>query len=82
MTLEEFKADYNWQCAFHEAVYGCYSYDAADSNDPATNPIMGVTEVIASSEGERDERSWIAVVKMMDGRYAVVDAGCDYTGWD
>jgi hypothetical protein len=32
-------------------------------------------------EGERDGASWIAIVRLKDGDYGAVSAGCDYTGW-
>ena len=41
-----------------------------------------VTEVIAHEEGENDGERWIAVLRLKDGRYAFIAAGCDYTGWD
>ncbi|MDQ0494031.1 hypothetical protein [Paenibacillus brasilensis] len=41
-----------------------------------------VEEIIAMSEGENDGPNWIGVFKLQDGRYATIDAGCDYTGWD
>lgn len=41
-----------------------------------------VEEIISMSEGENDEENWIGVFKLKDGRFATIDAGCDYTGWD
>lgn len=41
-----------------------------------------VQEVLAASEGYNDGPDWIAVVRLKDGQYASVVAGCDYTGWD
>jgi hypothetical protein len=40
-----------------------------------------VAYVIAAEEGENDGANWITVVRLQDGRYAFVSAGCDYTGW-
>lgn len=40
-----------------------------------------VEETLADREGENDGNSWVALVKLLDGRFGVVDAGCDYTGW-
>ena len=66
MNLEEFKNDYSWK----EAVsYAPFAMDF-------------VEEVLYSSEGENDGESWIAVVRLTDGRFGYVDAWCDYTGWD
>jgi len=41
-----------------------------------------VEEVIAMSEGENDGPDWLLVAKLKDGRFAFLEAGCDYTGWD
>lgn len=40
-----------------------------------------VEEIIAISDGENDGENWLGVFKLKDGRFAVIDAGCDYTGW-
>lgn len=41
-----------------------------------------VVSIIAIEDGENDEASWIAVFELHDGRFAYLEAGCDYTGWD
>lgn len=41
-----------------------------------------VAEILGISEGERDESDWMIWGKLKDGRFFVVTAGCDYTGWD
>lgn len=68
MNLFEWKDSYDWRNAFE--VCGV--------------SIHNVNEVILSDEGENDGRPWIAVVgwKGPEGKYAVIRAGCDYTGWD
>jgi len=66
MKLEEFKKDYNWNEAL---AYAPFNMDE-------------VAEILASEEGENDGDSWVAVVKLTDGRFGFIDAGCDYTGWD
>ena len=79
--LDEFKQDYDWRAAFNEAVVGDYrSYSADERGEP--HPIDNVTAVYAASVGENDERDWIAVVEWEGKRFAVMRAGCDYTGWD
>jgi hypothetical protein len=50
-------------------------------------PVTGFTrsdvaEVIATDDGENDGPEWLGVFLLRDGRYAVLRAGCDYTGWD
>lgn len=79
IDLNDFKADWDWRHAFYEAVSG-YCGDVVDS----LGPIESVTKVHYASEGENDGDSWIAVVEWSgeEGGFAVVDAGCDCTGWD
>lgn len=50
------------------------------SSEPFTR--NDVVEIVAQREGERDERDWVVVCKLADGRYALMSGGCDYTGWD
>lgn len=64
--LAKFKNDYDWK----EAV-GFAPFDMEQIED-----------VIAEDCGANDEESWVAVVKLTDGRFGYVDAWCDYTGWD
>lgn len=44
--------------------------------------LRDVVEIIAIREGENDERNWVCVGRLFDGRWFALDAGCDYTGWD
>ena len=81
MTVEQLVSDCNWGNAFNEAFRGQFG----DGED-----ILGaVKEVVATDEGENDTRDWIGVFEMRkckdyprEKRFAVVRAGCDYTGWD
>lgn len=41
-----------------------------------------ILHISDGADGERDSYPWVAVMKLKDGRYASVVAGCDYTGWD
>jgi len=41
-----------------------------------------VEEIKHISLGENDERSWLIVGQVKDGRWFYLEAGCDYTGWD
>jgi hypothetical protein len=83
MTLEDFKSDFDWQHAFYEAFHGADgpSYDAPPGE---RGPIENVVRVIHSIAGENDEAAWLAVVEWSgeQGAFAVMEAGCDYTGWD
>lgn len=69
----------DWAYALHEAMRGtCGSYDCGRELVDE----LGVVEVVASSDGEADESKWLAILRLSDGRYAFLSAGCDYTGWD
>lgn len=78
MELEEFKKDYCWRSAFNEA----FGKDFQGYGDPGPNPIDDVMEIIACEEGENEEKDWIGIFKMRDGKFLVLQAGCDATGWD
>lgn len=77
MTPDELAAKwerYNCEQAF------CY----LTGHQEAAGPLAwdDVREIIAESEGERDERSWVAVGWLKTGEAFVLEAACDYTGWD
>jgi hypothetical protein len=44
--------------------------------------IADVEELIGVSEGENDGPAWLAWGRLSDGRWFLLRAGCDYTGWD
>ena len=52
--------------------------------DPDAEPVTrkDVKKILALSEGENNELSWLGVFDLWDGRYLFLEAGCDYTGWD
>lgn len=80
-NFDEFVNDYNWQQAF---MFGAKP-DLAPPYSKMDNSgftIDDIKFIIAYSVGENDAENWIAVVHLKDSRYAMVDAGCDYTGWD
>ncbi|HKY41343.1 MAG TPA: hypothetical protein VJN18_35665 [Polyangiaceae bacterium] len=93
--LDERIRGYDWQAVFEYCgpVEGDYSVCAGNEEasvsaalnssakaDPFTR--ADVAEVLATSDGERDEAQWLGVFRLKDGRFAFVSAGCDYTGWD
>lgn len=59
--------DSDWQEAFVYADNFC---------------IEDVCCIVALEEGCNDSESWLGFFKLKDGRYAALDAWCDYTGWD
>ena len=67
--LPQMRASYDWPEAFKVSSGPPFSLD-------------DVAFVVASAEGANDEAAWIAVFALNDGRYAAIDASCDYTGWD
>lgn len=89
-TLEEMELDSNW----NNGVFG--DDDCAHSGDPKRPEaaVIGATinlspleldnvvEVLGSVDGENDCDDWVAVLRMNDGRFSCIRAGCDYTGWD
>jgi len=84
-ALEEFKNDSDWQHAFYEAVYSTCGFNYMDQED--RGPIEYVEEVISCEVGENDGDEWIAIVclkmpELPGGKFAIMAAGCDYTGWD
>src|SRR5258708_2501626 len=40
-----------------------------------------VQTILHIDDGENDGKSWIAVFRLKDGRFAFLEASCDYTGW-
>lgn len=80
---------YDWQ-----EVFACCSSLEHGSNTPSIENIPDestpldefsredVVCILAIDDGENDERDWITIVELKDGRFATVSAGCDYTGWD
>lgn len=74
--LATWKEDYDWRAAFYEAIHG----DCGCSADT----LDSVTRVVVAEEGDNDGDSWLAVVEWSgpEGNYAVMEASCDYTGWD
>lgn len=80
MKIEDMREDYDWQQVFR--------YTDNPSN-PLTREIIhqayqidDIAEILATVDGENDGPDWVGAFLMKDGRYLLVRAGCDYTGWD
>lgn len=71
--------DYNWREVFKYGAspIGIEGY----AGSTAGFDVDDVALVIASRYGHNDDASWLAAVKLLDGRYAYIEAWCDYTGW-
>jgi len=75
--------DYDWECAF--------AY-VSEANIRAAHPTSkvflvaftrdDVVEIAHIEDGENDEKDWLCVGLLRDGRWFALAAGCDYTGWD
>ena len=88
--------DYDWSEAFHYASDPSVSKDcgAGSCDKHHVHPVIfsevsnkgyspeDVDIIIAMVNGCPDEASWVGLFKLKDGRYASLEAGCDYTGWD
>lgn len=80
ITVDEMRADYDWQQAFGFA--GNISTVMGESVSAESFGFDDIEAVLAADAGENDEARWVAVLRLRDGRFAYLTAGCDYTGWD
>ena len=58
------------------------AYDWIEAMKYAKFKFQDIEEVILAEEGENDERDWKLLVKLKNGKFGVLIAGCDYSGWD
>lgn len=72
--------DYDWTEAFK---YARKPDPAPPTSAVSTEPFCRelCKETLALRVGENDEESWIWCGLLHDGRWAFLEAGCDYTGW-
>jgi hypothetical protein len=88
--LAEMLTDYDWREVFASAGIEDNAGNTGGTPQPAPGYAgsvesfsrADVAEVIASVNGENDERAWVCVVRLRDGRFAALEGSCDYTGWD
>lgn len=79
---------YDWGEVFGFAGEDAYNHSTPSSvlsampcdNSPFTR--KDVEEIYGMYEGENDEEDWLIAGKLKDGRHFMIEAGCDYTGWD
>ena len=57
-------------------------YDWSQAMEYASFETEDVAEVLSADAGCNDEADWLLVVRLNDGRFGYLHAGCDYTGWD
>lgn len=86
--LEELKNG-DWDEAFkYASPHVCSAGHAHGPSATIMSPVStaeftreDVTKIIALREGENDGESWVGIFALKDGRFAVLRAWCDYTGW-
>jgi len=92
ISIEEFRADYDWGEVLSYA--GKDSCEQGEQKPPMASPVSDATmdcsvfgmedvkDVICVSAGMKEEDSWLCILELRDGRFAYIEACCDYTGWD
>jgi hypothetical protein len=81
MPVEDFVRSYSY------LLSGGYAVQEMDwrRDDPTIAPgpdDIEAVEAVYDWSGDYAEESVMALLRLNDGRYAVVDAGCDTTGYD
>lgn len=69
---------YDWEEAFKYAHPTAVPGDAV-SVEPFERTL--VKRIVARAKGENAGESWVGVFELWDGRFASLEAWCDYTGW-
>lgn len=72
--------DYEYSVRYNEPHVNVVLGSIAVESEPFTRD--DILDLIACEAGENDGPEWVAVMRLKDGRYAFLEAGCDYTGWD
>lgn len=70
---------YDWGEAF---AYANPTAVIGDSVSTAPFTREDVVKIVAMAEGENEGPNWVGVFRLRGGRWASLEAGCDYTGWD
>jgi hypothetical protein len=82
--------DYDWKEVFgYAGSEDAYNHGLPKAVPFSSSPVdetpfsrEDVAEIIGIYEGENDEENWVIAGVLKDGRYFMIEAGCDYTGWD
>ena len=77
--------NYDWMNAMEVSIRdsgGCANRAVPDSCVDTT-PFLAcdISYTLAAAEGENDGADWLWVGCLKDGRWAMMAARCDYTGW-
>ena len=81
-TLEigaDWREDYDWKEVFDYAKPEPVPPEASVRADAFC--IDDVEEVYSAVNGQNDGDDWVMVGRLKDGRFFMVAAYCDYTGW-
>lgn len=78
MTLKDWIE--NWRDPLISALLGAWTYDK-QYEATIENFLDAIVAVHADAEGDNEGPDWLAVLEFADGRFALMTAGCDYTGW-
>lgn len=72
---------YDWEYIFDNFCTG--ANPVVGDTTVSTGPFRreDVVAIFGHEEGENDGPPWELFGFLRDGRYFVVEAGCDYTGW-
>lgn len=77
-TMSYYEMPGDRQQALGYDLVACFEYNTVHPE----LTIERVDRILAVWEGERDGDDWRWVVSLTDGKYAFIQGGCDYTGWD
>lgn len=54
---------------------------AIENNGLKTFTINDMDEIMYEIPGENDEFSWWWIIRLINGKFALLEGGCDHTGW-
>lgn len=55
---------------------------AIEYNTPEKFSRDDVADIVVEVPGENDEFAWWWILQLKNGKYVLLAASCDYTGWD
>jgi hypothetical protein len=71
---------FDWESVFNYGVNPETIPGDTKTHQGRINP-KDIVIIFHSYEGVNDQEDWIAIGKLLDGRFFCIRAGCDYTGW-
>lgn len=87
VDLEMIQTDYDWTEVFGQGTGGKCNQQTDDCPpgieiDLTPPKLSDILEIIAASNGQNDEQSWVGVFRLKDGQFLLAEGSYDYTGWD